>query len=935
MTKLIKKPVSVILSLLMIIGLLTAVPLTVNAAYIFGDYKITTSGQNCTIIQYTGTAETVVIPSKISNYTVTALGNGDASQFVFNNNRRTMTSITLPDTLTKIDAWAFYGCNQLQSITIPESVTTIGNYAFYSCSSLSDVTVLNERASFGSSVFSGCSSSLTIRGYSGSTANTYATRNKHPFVVIPNGQSEYEYTVNNNSATITKYNGTDTVITIPNQIDGYTVSAIGDNAFKDNTSLTVVTIPNGVTSIGSAAFRGCSNLQSVSIPSSVNSILSSAFYNCTNLTGVTIPNGVTRIENYCFYSCSSLTSLIIPSGVTSINYQAFYGCRGLQSISIPSTVNYIASDSFYNCRGLMGITIPNGITSIESETFRNCSGLTSITIPDSVTNIGSNAFQGCTSLTNLTIGNNVTTIGDYAFNNCRFSELTIPDSVQTIGQFAFQSCSFSEVIIPESVIRINDNSFRNNSNLSSVTILNAEATIGFGVFAYCNSNLVIYGYGGSTADTYASSNSITFVDLAGGNGSSDYEYTVDENDLATVTMYKGSDTAVEVPERLDNNYVISIGNEAFKDNTTLTSVTLPDGITTIGGQAFAGCTSLTSVTFGSGITTIGNSAFSGTGITNITIPNSVTTIGDSAFYGCTGLTTVSMPNNVSVGNSAFYGCTGLTSATIPNNAISIADGMFGECTNLTTVVIPDSVTTIGDGAFSDCSGLTSVTIPRSVTSITNSFEGCSNLTICGYDGSIASYYASENNIPFSLMVKTNTGDGYIDAPLTDTQSKDAGDNSFSLSQSVYNNIELLGVQKKTSEETNDMRFVAVINEGLIKDAAQGGDIADYGFVLAKTSYKNTAAAKEKFISKVKTGLSNTLTYSCKNTDNSFSGNYGKKAADTKYKYMTLVINNVPEDQGFVVRFFVKTKSGKVYYANYKSEYTGCVTSYANLSALIS
>ena len=195
----------------------------------------------------------------------------------------------------------------------------------------------------------------------------------------------------------------------------YSVTSIGEKAFKYCSSLTSITIPNSVTSIGESAFSGCSTLTSITIPNSVTSIGSSAFENCSSLTSITIPNSVTSIGDYTFRSCSALTSITIPNSVTSIGQEAFGRCSSLTSITIPNSVTSIGEEAFRYCSALTSITIPNSVTSIGRYAFEGCSSLTSITIPESVTSIGFAAFGNCSSLTSLTIGNSVTSIGDYAF----------------------------------------------------------------------------------------------------------------------------------------------------------------------------------------------------------------------------------------------------------------------------------------------------------------------------------------------------------------------------------------------------------------------------------------------------------------------------------------------------------------------------------------
>ena len=174
----------------------------------------------------------------------------------------------------------------------------------------------------------------------------------------------------------------------------------------------------------------------------------------------------------------------------------------------------------------------------------------------------------------------------------------------------------------------------------------------------------------------------------------------------------------------------TIGHSAFYGCTSLTSITIPNSVTSIGGDAFNSCTGLTSITIPNSVTSIGDFAFgSCTSLTSITIPNSVTSIGYGTFSGCTSLTSITIPNSVtSIGEWAFNSCTGLTSITIPNSVTSIEWRTFSGCTGLTSIIIPNSVTSIGNYAFYECRSLTSITIGNSVTSIGQyAFNGCTGL----------------------------------------------------------------------------------------------------------------------------------------------------------------------------------------------------------------
>ena len=202
------------------------------------------------------------------------------------------------------------------------------------------------------------------------------------------------------------------------------------------------------------------------------------------------------------------------------------------------------------------------------------------------------------------------------------------------------------------------------------------------------------------------------------------------DDVTSIANYAFSGcsglTSVAIP-----NSVTSIGQSAFSGCSGLTSVSIPGGVTSIRNYTFSGCSSLTSVSIPDGVTSIGIAAFSGcSSLTSVSIPEGVTSIGGYSFEECSSLTSVSIPEGVtSIGSNAFCGCSSLTSVSIPDGVTSIAYGAFRDCSDMTSVSIPDGVTSIGEAAFSGCSSLTSVSIPEGVTSIRSySFYGCSSLT---------------------------------------------------------------------------------------------------------------------------------------------------------------------------------------------------------------
>ena len=276
---------------------------------------------------------------------------------------------------------------------------------------------------------------------------------------------------------LTEYGNTLTALDIPREIDGVTITGIGELAFAYASRLTSLTIPDSVTSIGNAAFLGCTGLTSMTIPDSVNYIGSRVFSGCSSLFSLTIPfvgatprlatelgvspkdefargvfgalfgedayDGAIRVEgafginylpagltdvtvtggelsNCAFYNCTSLSSVTIGNGVTSIGSDAFFNTAYYNTDSNwDNGVLYIGNHLIKAKNTLSGdYQIKEGTLTVAGYAFDGCTGLTSITIPDSVTSIGWSAFWGCKGLTSVTIPNSVTSIGSSAFYNC-------------------------------------------------------------------------------------------------------------------------------------------------------------------------------------------------------------------------------------------------------------------------------------------------------------------------------------------------------------------------------------------------------------------------------------------------------------------------------------------------------------------------------------
>ncbi|MCI6616952.1 leucine-rich repeat protein [Ruminococcus sp.] len=343
--------------------------------------------------------------------------------------RREYETIILPGSLINIGNNAFKECCNLSNITIPKNVTDIGCDAFTDCN-LSEVTIPANVKNIGEHAFGYTHpfnydtltyeyfkiDNFTIKGIKGTAAEQYATDNGFNFIDISgtydDPSTQYDYTIlEDGTIQLTKYNGNDTDVEIPFEINGQKVTSIGNNAFSECNTIYSIVIPDSVTSIGNAAFSNCSTLESISIPDSVTSIGNAAFSNCSTLESISIPDSVESIGSSAFSWCERLKNIIIPDSVTIINDYTFFGCEKLESITISNNVTSIGNSAFMNCYSLLELSIPDGVTSIANCAFENCS-LESIVIPKSVTSIEPYAFYNCDYV--IIYGYKGTTAEEYA-----------------------------------------------------------------------------------------------------------------------------------------------------------------------------------------------------------------------------------------------------------------------------------------------------------------------------------------------------------------------------------------------------------------------------------------------------------------------------------------------------------------------------------------
>lgn len=657
--------------------------------FVLYDYELDDSG-NAVITAYNGNASAVYIPEKLDDYTVTGIGYRAFSQ-------EEMQHVTIPNTVTTIDNYAFEDCLNLRSVTVGDSVTDLGNGAFEDCVSLSSVSLPDSLERLQSYVFNRCISlqSITLpKRLKAMQSFAFGYTGLRQITIPKSLEDAY-----NSGTHAYDYNGESHQL--------YTGPFVGCE------SLTKVTFEQGTTTIADSLFAGCVGLTEVVIPDTVTAIGSNAFATCLRLQDVTIGEAVTEIHNLAFYYCLSLDSVVIPDSVIAIEIEAFRDATSLKNVTLSKSLQSLGGGAFQNtaieaieipksletcpsnfggevyngesisypvgpfagCQHLQTVTFETGTDKVVDDLFGGCTYLTSVTLPDTITRINDRAFNGCLRLKTITMSKQVTEIEWYAFTNCRALEsITLPDTLTTVGYQVFENCT----------------------SLKTVTVPDSVTDLRMGGFKGCTS-------------------------------------------LESVTLPKNCKNALE--------------ESMFQNCTSLKEITIPAKVEFIDNYAFSGCTSLKKVTFaeGSKLREIRGHAFENCeSLTDIVLPTSLEGIYSNAFEACSALEKIHIPYSVKKWmNEIFLNCGSLTEVTFDDYSLTeLGENTFMGCA-LTKIELPIGLERIGANTFKNITTLTEITIPQTVTEIDSSALSYPNkTTICGVKGSYAEEFAEAEGFKF-------------------------------------------------------------------------------------------------------------------------------------------------------------------------------------------
>lgn len=634
-------------------------------------------------------------------------------------NGELLTEVVVPNTITEIKYSTFLGCSNLTSITMHEGVTSIGHYAFYGCTSLTTITIPESVNFIGIQAFCYCGNLTSIKlpnnlEYLGGEAfheTPWYTNFPDGEIYLCDWFYAYKGEMPENT-TVELKEGTKGVCYC---------------AFYACEGLTSITIPESVTFIEAYAFEECSNLQSITLPAKIQDISEGMFVGCTSLTSVTIPEGVTNISPGAFYRCSSLAELTLPSTIEHIGWDVFTNsCTQLTCLAraVPSVWGDLGS--------VRTVNVPFGAVNSYKSTYP-WSELTILAIPNppieihvpspgQLGNLLLNKIDQWTDVDYLILSGRLNT-DDLALLS-RLTEMRTLDLSQTDITTMTGCCGLSKlstVILPSTVTKVDDDAFYHCTSLRSISLPNVEEIGDYAFYATALESVELpqaktignYAFAGSP-DYYSSSNSKL--------------------------------SEVQIP------LVTTIGNYAFNGCKLLNNISMPN-VTSIGEYAFCNCLRLSEMDL-SNVESIGDHAFrmynSGSTLTSVKLPDNLTTIPYGCFDGCTALVEINFPSALeTIESDAFRDCK-LTSITLPEGLLRIESDAFERCP-LTSISIPSTIEYISPGAYYNVPNVETIYCYAVVPFATSAFRQMSNATLYVPEFSVNSYRLHDNWFQFYTL----------------------------------------------------------------------------------------------------------------------------------------------------------------------------------------
>ena len=538
----------------------------------------------------------------------------------------------------------------------------------------------------------------------------------------------FSFSEDGQTVSITGFDGSRSVVEIPETYGGAKVTSIAAGAFRGQTMITDVVIPEGVTYIGREAFAGCSALVRVKIPTSVTQVganlfegtpydstltgelvyINSILYRCqSDAVTVSIRQGTTVIAEEAFINRVNLAAIVVPDGVSYIGSNAFKNCIALSQIEIPKSVRDIVANAFdgtkwYEDRKHEMIYINDLLYRVPAEIIVQSEQPTgSLRDKDAAELAKSGVATQIIPYTDVIVQGETTTICTLAFANTPVQKVQLPSTLTTIHYGAFQNCTaLKQITLPESMTFIEGGAFQNCSVLSSILVPQNVTYLGASAFSGCTS-------------------------------------------LTSATLPQA---------------ITRISSGLFENCSSLTTVQASSALTSIGSRAFAETSALSSFTFPQTLTAVGAESFTGSGIVTANLPQSVTYLGAGAFADCTKLVYAQVPAAIqAVRERTFRNCTELKNVSIPEGIRYIGAAAFQNDVSLQTVdfaqsllticdnafegsgvgeglVLPPALRTIGSRAFAGCMRLTSLTIPTDVRKMgSQAFaDGSSPSIVCAF-----------------------------------------------------------------------------------------------------------------------------------------------------------------------------------------------------------